>query len=116
MCTGHLHAASILSAIANAPRHGILFKGGVHLENMAGVRAVAFDKTGILTRGKPAVTDIVPMDGHTGDELLALAAGLEARSEHPLALAIVSEARERSLAYTPVGSFTALTGRGAVRR
>ena len=85
--------ASILSAIANAARHGILFKGGVHLENMAAVKAIAFDKTGTLTRGKPAVTDIVPTAGHTEEELLALAAGLEARSEHPLALAIVAEAR-----------------------
>ena len=76
--------ASILSAIANAARHGILFKGGVHLENMAGVRAVAFDKTGTLTRGKPVVTDVIPTAGHSADELLALAAGLEARSEHPL--------------------------------
>ena len=57
--------ASILSAIANAARQGILFKGGVHLENMAGVKAIAFDKTGTLTRGKPSVTDIIPTGGHT---------------------------------------------------
>jgi Cd2+/Zn2+-exporting ATPase len=104
--------ASILSAIANAARHGILFKGGAHLENMAGVKAIAFDKTGTLTKGKPAVTDILPAAGLTEDELLALAAGLEARSEHPLALAIVAEARSRGLTYTPARGFEAVTGRG----
>ncbi len=104
--------ASILSAIANAARHGILFKGGVHLENMAAVRAVAFDKTGTLTRGKPAVTDVIPTAGHGADELLALAAGLEARSEHPLARAIVAEARQRGLSFAPASSFSAVTGRG----
>jgi Zn2+/Cd2+-exporting ATPase len=104
--------ASILSAIANAARQGILFKGGAHLENMAAVKAIAFDKTGTLTKGKPAVTDIVPAAGHTEDELLALAAGLEARSEHPLALAIVAEARKRGLSYTPALAFEAVTGRG----
>jgi Cd2+/Zn2+-exporting ATPase len=104
--------ASILSAIANAARHGILFKGGAHLENLAGVKAIAFDKTGTLTKGKPAVTDIIPTAGHTEDELLALAAGLEARSEHPLALAIVAEARKRGLIYTAAREFQAVTGRG----
>jgi Cd2+/Zn2+-exporting ATPase len=104
--------ASILSAIANAARHGILFKGGAHLENMAAVKAIAFDKTGTLTRGKPAVTDVIPMAGHTEDELLALAAGLEARSEHPLALSIVGEARKRGLSFTPAREFQAITGRG----
>ncbi len=104
--------AAILSAIANAARQGILFKGGVHLENMAEVRAVAFDKTGTLTRGKPVVTDVLPVGAHTADELLALAAGLEARSEHPLAAAIVNEARKRGLSFTPATSFHAVTGRG----
>ncbi len=108
--------ASILSAIANAARHGILFKGGAHLENMAAVKAIAFDKTGTLTKGKPAVTDIIPTAGHTEDELLALAAGLEARSEHPLALAIVAEARQRGLEYTAAREFQAITGRGARAR
>ena len=107
--------ASILSAIANAARHGILFKGGAHLENMAAVKAIAFDKTGTLTRGKPAVTDIVPTAGHTEEELLALAAGLEARSEHPLALAIVAEARTRGLAFTAAQRVSGRDGPGRPR-
>jgi Zn2+/Cd2+-exporting ATPase len=105
--------ASILSAIANAARQGILFKGGVHLENMAGVKAVEFDKTGTLTYGRPEVTDVIPLGTHSEDDLLALAAGLESRSEHPLALAIVAEARLRGLCFTPATSFQAITGRGA---
>jgi Cd2+/Zn2+-exporting ATPase len=108
--------ASILSAIANAARHGILFKGGAHLENMASVKAIAFDKTGTLTKGKPAVTDVIPTAGLTEDQLLALAAGLEARSEHPLAIAIVAEARKRGLEYTAAREFQAISGRGARAR
>jgi Zn2+/Cd2+-exporting ATPase len=108
--------AAILSAIANAARQGILFKGGVHLENMAGVKAIAFDKTGTLTRGKPGVTNVLPVGSHTAEELLALAAGLEARSEHPLALAIVAEAKRQGLSFTPAKSFEAVTGRGARAR
>ncbi len=105
--------ASILSAIANAARRGILFKGGIHLENMSAVRAIAFDKTGTLTRGKPALTDIVPFDGYSEEQLLRLAANLEARSEHPLALAIVSAARQRGFPIEPAQELQALTGRGA---
>ncbi len=105
--------AAILSAIANAARKGILFKGGAHLENLAAVRAVAFDKTGTLTRGKPVVTDIVPLGCCSEAELLALAASVEARSEHPVAQAIVSEARRRGLTFDPCEELQAIPGRGA---
>lgn len=105
--------AAILSAIANAARKGILFKGGAHLENLASVRAVAFDKTGTLTRGKPVVTAIIPLGCCTENELLALAAAVEARSEHPLAQAIVHEARRRGLPFEPCEDLQAITGRGA---
>ncbi|MCB0207194.1 MAG: cadmium-translocating P-type ATPase, partial [Anaerolineae bacterium] len=105
--------AAILSAIANAARRGILFKGGAHLENMAGVRAIAFDKTGTLTRGKPVVTDVIPLGCCTEPELLTLAASVEARSEHPLAQAIVVEAQRQGLAFAPCEDLRAITGRGA---
>lgn len=90
--------ASILSAIANGARAGILFKGGAHLENTAGVKVVAFDKTGTLTHGKPRVTDVLPLAGESADELLALAAAVEKLSEHPIATAVVTAAEERGLA------------------
>lgn len=105
--------ASILSAIANAARRGILFKGGAHLETLAGVKAIAFDKTGTLTAGKPVVTDLVALPGHSEEEVLALAAAVEARSEHPLALAIVAHARRRGLNFEPCLHFEAISGRGA---
>ncbi len=88
---------SVVAAISRAARDGILVKGGVYLERLAAVRAVAFDKTGTLTRGQPALTDIVPLDGRSPDEILRLAAGVEAASEHPLAAAIMDAARQRGL-------------------
>lgn len=78
-----------LSAISNGARNGILFKGGIHLENLGRLRAIAFDKTGTLTRGKPVVTDVIARDGMTEEELVNHAAALERYSTHPLASAIV---------------------------
>jgi Cd2+/Zn2+-exporting ATPase len=104
--------ASILSAIASAARNGVLFKGGAHLERLAQVRVVAFDKTGTLTAGKPVVTHVLPRAGVTEDELLAEAAAVEARSEHPLAHSIVAEARRRGLALAATSEFRALPGLG----
>lgn len=104
--------ASILSAIADAARKGILFKGGAHLENAATLKVVAFDKTGTLTFGRPVVTDVVAMNGYSEDELLALAAAAEERSEHPLAEAVVDEAEARSLTIPAVSNFQAHPGMG----
>ena len=87
--------AAVLSGIARAARGGVLMKGGVHLENLGRVRAIAFDKTGTLTRGRPDLTDIVPLDGMTDHEALTLAAAVEKDSSHPLAQAIVVEAQSR---------------------
>lgn len=109
--------ASILSAIAAGARHGVLFKGGAHVESLARVRVVAFDKTGTLTRGHPRVTDLLP-EAHNGalvvseDELLALAAAVESRSEHPLARAIVAAAAERGLALLAASDLQAVPGKG----
>ena len=104
--------ASILSAIANAARQGILFKGGAYLENLATIKVIAFDKTGTLTYGRPTVTDVVAMNGYSEDELLALTAAVEARSEHPIAQAIVAAAEERGLELVPVNEFQAHPGMG----
>lgn len=78
-----------LSAISNGAKHGILFKGGVHLEKLTALRAIAFDKTGTLTRGKPEVTDIIIRPDITEEEFLLITASIESHSNHPLAQAIV---------------------------
>lgn len=108
--------ASILSAIANGARRGILFKGGAHLENLARVSVAAFDKTGTLTQGKLSVTDIAltrpSPAGFNADSLLGLAAALESRSEHPIAQAILSAAQERGVRLPELTQFEALAGRG----
>lgn len=82
----------VVSALAAAAREGVLIKGGVHLERTGAVRCVAFDKTGTLTRGVPRVVDVIPLRGTESDEILRIAAALEARSEHPIAQAILKYA------------------------
>jgi Zn2+/Cd2+-exporting ATPase len=79
-----------LSAISNGARHGILFKGGIHLENLSHLKAIAFDKTGTLTKGKPVVTDIHIIDGENEEALLLNIASIENHSNHPLAQSIVN--------------------------
>ncbi|HMK92003.1 MAG TPA: heavy metal translocating P-type ATPase, partial [Thermoleophilia bacterium] len=83
---------SILAALGAAGRRGVLIKGGAYLEQAGRLRAVAFDKTGTLTTGVPQVTDVVSLNGDTGERVLALAAAVERQSEHPLARAILDEA------------------------
>ncbi|HEK9102940.1 cadmium-translocating P-type ATPase [Bacillus pfraonensis] len=82
-----------LSAISNGARSGILFKGGIHLERLASVKAIAFDKTGTLTQGKPTVTDIYVRDEITEEAVLYITASIESHSTHPLAEAIVMYAK-----------------------
>jgi Zn2+/Cd2+-exporting ATPase len=104
---------SVVSALAGAARRGVLVKGGVHLERLASVRAIAFDKTGTLTRGALHVTRLRPAAGVTDDQLLAIAAAVEVRSEHPVGSAIVDEARRRGLAFSAAANVRALPGLGA---
>jgi len=104
--------ASILSAIANAARHGALFKGGVHLERTAALKVLAFDKTGTLTTGTPKLTAIHSFSELDEKELLQLSAAVEARSEHPLAKAIVQAAQDQDLDLPPSTSFRAVPGQG----
>jgi Cd2+/Zn2+-exporting ATPase len=104
--------ASILSAIANAARRGILFKGGAYLEEMALIKAVAFDKTGTITTGKPAVTDLVAYGGRNQAHLLEVVAGVESRSEHPVARAVVSYAQAQKAYIREPEAFEAVPGLG----
>lgn len=103
---------AMAAGIGSAGKRGILIKGGAHLEHLGTIRVVAFDKTGTLTHGKPAVTDIRAFQG-TDTDVLAVAAGLEHFSEHPLARAIVNRARSDGISPAAVTGFTALTGAGA---
>ncbi|AJC61641.1 putative cation-transporting P-type ATPase [Streptomyces sp. 769] len=104
----------LLSAIANAGRHGVLVKSAVVMERLGQIDAVALDKTGTLTEGTPRVTDIRPLAGSGLDDkgLLRLAAAAEHPSEHPLARAVVDAARTRDLDIPPVEDFTSAPGSG----
>lgn len=104
---------TIVAGLASAARNGVLIKGGSFLEQMGALRAVAFDKTGTLTEGMPQVTDVVALNDHKPDQVLQTAAALEARSEHPLAQAVVRKAEEMGLRLPSVADFQALPGKGA---
>nr|WP_159600166.1 heavy metal translocating P-type ATPase [Starkeya nomas]CAA0106520.1 Potassium-transporting ATPase ATP-binding subunit [Starkeya nomas] len=103
--------AAIAAGLASGARRGLLIKGGAVLEVLRTVNAVALDKTGTLTEGKPKVTDLIAFDGDEA-ALLARAAALEAGSTHPLAVAILAEAEARSLAYPAARDAGALGGEG----
>ncbi len=103
---------SMVSAITSAARNGVLIKGGSYIEEIKNARVVVFDKTGTLTTGTPEVTDIIALNGTGEAELLRIAASLEARARHPLAIAIVAAAEERGIPLTEVSEFRALPGRG----
>jgi P-type Cu+ transporter len=100
--------------IDKAAREGILMKGGQYLENLASVDTIVFDKTGTLTKGRPEVTDIIPSSDYSEANILQLAASAEARSEHPIAQAIVSKAAEQKIPLFEVSEFNAITGHGVV--
>jgi heavy metal translocating P-type ATPase len=102
----------LLSAIALAGRHGVLVKSAVVMERLADVDVVAFDKTGTLTEGTPRVEAVHPSAGHTAEDLLRLAAATERRSEHPVAAAVVAEARARGLDVPEPAEFISAPGRG----
>ena len=104
---------SIVSALAAAARKGVLIKGGARLERLASVRCVAFDKTGTLTKGRLRVSEIVPLNGAHPREILALAAAIERRSEHPIGRAIVERAQADGVLLADVERVEALPGRGA---
>jgi Zn2+/Cd2+-exporting ATPase len=104
---------SIVSALSAAARNGVLVKGGVHLERLAGVRVVAFDKTGTLTRGELKVAGVLSLTDASPDAVLRYAAAVEARSEHPVARAIVAHARAHGVVIEGAARFVSAPGMGA---
>ena len=108
---------TLVAALGTAARKGVLFKGGVYLEELAKVRVVALDKTGTITRGEPEVTQVVAATTSIpADEILARAAAVESRSQHPLARAIVAHAAAKGVQPKALEDFRSLTGAGAVGR
>jgi Cd2+/Zn2+-exporting ATPase len=107
---------SVVAALAGAARKGVLIKGGAHLERASRVTCVAFDKTGTLTRGVPEVVEVVSLNGANIASILALAAAVEQRAAHPIALAIVDHAAKHQLVSTPARNVVAMPGRGAEGR
>ena len=107
---------SIVAALSAAARNGVLIKGGAHLERLAAARVVAFDKTGTLTRGEPAVTGVAAVGAASDADIVRFAAAVEARSEHPIARAIVAYAARLSIDIPPAIGFVAAPGLGAEAR
>lgn len=105
---------SIVSALAASARQGVLVKGGAYIEQPARLKAIAFDKTGTLTLGQPKVVSVVPLNGHTEEELLERAVALEARSTHPLAQAIIDYASQIGVTPEPADGVQVLPGKGVV--
>lgn len=103
---------SVVAAISRAARHGVLVKGGVYLQALGKIQTVAFDKTGTLTRGRPQVTDLLALNDYRPDDVIRLAAGVEAASEHPLAKAILLAARDRGIDWEPGLDLRAIPGVG----
>jgi Cd2+/Zn2+-exporting ATPase len=104
---------SVVSALTRAANHGVLIKGGRYLEAVAGLRAIAIDKTGTLTRGEPQVKAVVPLNNHSRAELLQRAAALELQSTHPIAQAILDCARSEGVQVAAADAYQSLSGRGA---
>lgn len=103
---------TIFSAIGNATKKGALIKGGIYLEEMGKIKAIAFDKTKTLTKGEPVVSDIIPLNGFTEAEVIACAAGLESFSSHPIAQSIIKKAQEICAQPHAFTDFKSVTGRG----
>jgi Cu+-exporting ATPase len=103
---------SLVTAIGRGAQAGVLIKDAAALERLASANTLLIDKTGTLTEGRPRVVALAPADGFSEADLLTLAAAAESSSEHPLARAIVSAARDRSLALPPVTDFSATPGFG----
>jgi len=103
---------SVVSGVTSAAKNGVLIKGGNHLESMGAVDAVAFDKTGTVTKGELTVTDVLPLNGNTEADVLRCARGLETRSEHPIGDAIVERAAAEDVGSREVSGFESITGKG----
>jgi Cd2+/Zn2+-exporting ATPase len=104
--------AAVLSGIARAARSGVLIKGGLHLEGLATIRAIALDKTGTLTAGRPQIVDIFTAAGSRERDLFEAASAIEQRSEHPIAKAIVRAAEAKGIRVPPADQVVAIKGKG----
>lgn len=107
---------SIVASLAAAARNGVLVKGGVHMETPARLRAIAFDKTGTITVGKPSVVEVAPMNGHTDLELLERAGAMELHSDHPIARAITDYIASLGVQPVRAEEFQIIPGKGATGR
>lgn len=103
---------ALVAALGTASRRGVLIKGGIFVEAMAQVRALIYDKTGTLTTGRMRVREVQPLDNIPAEQILALAASVEAVSTHPLAEALHEEARRRQLHLPPAEQCTVVPGKG----
>ncbi|WP_218033034.1 heavy metal translocating P-type ATPase [Brevifollis gellanilyticus] len=104
---------SIVSGLTALARRGVLIKGGVHLEAVGKLRALAVDKTGTITQGKPQVTGVIPVGDISEEEIMRLAAAIDAHSEHPLAKAVVAAAQAKKISWSESSQYQSVTGRGA---
>lgn len=104
---------SIVSGLTALARRGVLIKGGVFLEAVGKLRALAVDKTGTITQGRPQVTEVIPWGGTTEVDVLRWAAAIDTHSTHPLAEAVTAAAKGRNIAFTPAENYQSKTGRGA---
>ena len=107
---------SVVAALAAAASNGVLVKGGAHMETPSRLRAIAMDKTGTLTEGRPAVMQVIAMNGHSEVELLERAAAMEMHSDHPLAKAIVEYTDAKGIRPRPAEEFSITPGKGATAR
>jgi P-type Cu+ transporter len=105
---------AVMVATGRGAESGVLFKGGEALETAHKIQTIVLDKTGTITEGRPAVTDVVAAEGFDEDELLRLAASIERASEHPLGEAIARRAEERGLRFARVENFSAVAGQGVL--
>ncbi len=104
---------SIVSGLTAMARRGVLIKGGIYLEEIGKLKALAVDKTGTITEGQPRVQQVIPWNGKSEEEILRVAAAIDTHSEHPLAQAVVKHAEEKKIQFPRSDNYQSKTGRGA---
>ena len=107
---------SVVAGLTAMARRGVLIKGGASLEALGGLRALAVDKTGTITEGKPRLLDVVPWKDGKADDIVRIAAAIDTHSTHPLAQAVVRHAGDKGIAFVSAANYQAKTGRGAEAR
>jgi len=104
---------SVVSGLTAMARRGVLIKGGAYLETVGKLRALAVDKTGTITRGKPEVTEVITLTDQPADEIVKIAAAIDTHSDHPIAIAITDYAKEKKIPFETASDYRSQTGRGA---